>query len=135
MKYLNKIYYSFYKAETFIYQYGKKGGYSGGIMIQMLLYFEIGISTLLAGGLAPLFAHIFGYNKIIVFLFLLISLLLLLIYVGKRIWKEPSEEELRTYEKNGICFYGWLLAGLSMYICSFIFMLASFLIIVSHGEF
>jgi hypothetical protein len=136
MKYiLNRIYYSLYKAESFLYQYGKKGRYSGGAMIQMLLYFEIGISTLLASILTLPIVHIFGYNEIIVFMFLLISLLLLLLYVEKWIWQEPSEEELSTYEINGICLCGWFLVGLSMYICSFIFMLTSFLIVASNGVF
>ena len=136
MKYiLNRIYYSLYKVETFLYKYGKKGIYSGGIMIQVFLNFEIGISILIAGLLTFLFSHTFGCNIIIVFMVLLISLFIILKCVEKRIWKEPSAEELKIFEKDETCFFGWFLAGLSMYIFSFLFMLASILIIVSHGEF
>ena len=33
---LNKIYYSFYKCEEFFFPYGRKGGYSSVVMIEML---------------------------------------------------------------------------------------------------
>lgn len=65
-------------------------------MIQVFLNFEIGISILIAGLLTFLFSHTFGCNIIIVFMVLLISLFIILKCVEKRIWKEPSAEELNS---------------------------------------
>ena len=44
MRIFDKIYYSFYRIEEYLYPYSKKGGYSGGIMLEMFMQFEIGIA-------------------------------------------------------------------------------------------
>ena len=131
MKYiLNRIYYSFYKVENYLYPYGKKGGYSGGIMLNLITGFEIGLSLLIAGLLTHLLVRNLGYERLTVFLLLVITIYLLLICVEKRIWKEPSEEELKKYEDDRTSMLGWLFTGLLMLIFSFVFMIISILILI-----
>lgn len=48
MRIFDKIYYSFYRIEEYLYPYSKKGGYSGAIILEMFMQFEIGIALLLA---------------------------------------------------------------------------------------
>ena len=143
---LDKIYYSFYKVEKKLFPYGKKGGYSGAIMINMITNIEIGISLLLAGLTSLLFKN-YGIERLIVLMLSAISFYFVLAYLEKRIWKEPSEEELRKLSKDGINVIGWSVLGLFMSISSFLFSISinfefnlikklpDFLILLTHPFF
>ena len=131
MKYiLNKLYYSFYRIEELLYPYGKKGGYSSIIIINMLTGFEIGISSLLAGLSTFLLGYYYHVEVLTVFTLLVVGYFLLLAYFEKRIWKEPSEEELRKFDNDKTNVFGWFIFGVFMLICSFLFSLVSFLILI-----
>lgn len=128
---LDKIYYSFYKVEKKLFPYGKKGGYSGAIMINMITNIEIGISLLLAGLTSLLFKN-YGIERLIVLMLSAIGFYFVLAYLEKRIWKEPSEEELRKLSKDGINVIGWSVLGLFMSISSFLFSIACILILIFY---
>ena len=131
MKYiLNKLYYSFYRIEELLYPYGKKGGYSSIIIINMLTGFEIGISSLLAGLSTFLLGYYYHVEVLTVFTLLVVGYFLLLAYFEKRIWKEPSEEELRKFDNDKTNVFGWFIFGVFMLICSFLFSLVIFLILI-----
>lgn len=130
---LDKIYYSFYKVEKKLFPYGKKGGYSGAIMINMITNIEIGISLLLAGLTSLLFKN-YGIERLIVLMLSAIGFYFVLAYLEKRIWKEPSEEELRKLSKDGINVTGWFVLGLFMSISSFLFSIACILILIFYGD-
>ena len=131
MKYiLNKLYYSFYRIEELLYPYGKKGGYSSIIIINMFTGFEIGISSLLAGLSTFLLGYYYHVEVLTVFTLLVVGYFLLLAYFEKRIWKEPSEEELRKFDNDKTNVFGWFIFGVFMLICSFLFTLVSFLVLI-----
>lgn len=127
---LNKIYYSLYRIEKILFPYSKKGGYSSGFMINLFTGFEIGVSSLLAGLSTYLLGHCYNIEILTVFTLLVVGYFLLLAYFEKKIWKEPSEEELRMYDNDKTNVFGWFLIGLFMLICSFIFTIVSFLILI-----
>ena len=130
MRIFDKIFYSFYRIEEYLYPYSKKGGYSGGIMLEMFMQFEIGIALLLAALSAFLFCPNDGSTILTIFTVLVVCYFLLLMWLRKRIWKEPSEEELQKYKKDGTNVIGWFIFGLVLVIFSFLFMLASILLLI-----
>lgn len=130
---LDKIYYSFYKVEKKLFPNGMKGGYSGAIMINMITNIEIGISLLLAGLTSLLFKN-YGIERLIVLMLSAIGFYFVLAYLEKRIWKEPSEEELRKLSKDGINVIGWSVLGLFMSISSFLFSIACILNLIFYGD-
>lgn len=130
MNLLDKIYYSFFRVEESLYPYGKKGGYSGAIMLEMFMQFEIGIALLLAAFSTFLFCPNDGSTILTFFTVLVVCYFLLLMWLRKRIWKKPSEEELQKYKKDGTNVIGWFIFGLVLVIVSFLFMLASILLLI-----
>ena len=127
---LDKIYYSFYRVEKSLYPYGKKVGYIRNIMFVLIMQFEIGIALLFAGLSTFLFSPNDGSTILTIFTILVVCYYLLLMWLGERIWKEPSEEKLQKYKKDGTNVIGWFIFGLLLAICSFLFVLACILLLI-----
>ena len=89
---LNKIYYSFYKCEECFFPYGRKGGYSSVVMIEMLASYQFGIASAFSAVTS--------------------------LFTKKKVWKEPNEEIIALYKEKGIDAINWFLIGIIVWLLS-----------------
>lgn len=121
-EFLNKIYYSFYKFEEFFFPYGRKGGYSSVVMIEMMDSYLIGIASALSAVTSLLYLTFirrpFGYYFLIPILTAIIGFCILNYYTKKKVWKEPNEEIIARYKEKGIDVINWFLIGIFVWLLS-----------------
>ena len=119
---LNKIYYSFYKCEEFFFPYGRKGGYSSVVIIEMLASYQIGIASALSAVTSLLYLTFirrpFGYYFLIPILTAIIGFCILDYFTKKKVWKEPNEEIIALYKEKGVDVINWFIIGIFVWLLS-----------------
>jgi hypothetical protein len=118
-KILFKIYYVFSKMEMTFFPYGKKGGYSSGLMVEMLSSYLLGTASAFSGLFCLIFIRKpFDYFFIIPLVMTILVYCILNHFVDKKNWKEPNEEVLATFEERGIDVINWFIVGLIVWTLS-----------------
>ena len=121
-EFLNKIYYSFYKFEEFFFSYGRKGGYSSVVMIEMLASYQIGIASAFSAVTSLLYLTFirrpFDYFFLIPILTAIIGFCILDYFTKKKVWKEPNEEIIAHYKEKGIDAINWFIIGIFVWLLS-----------------
>ena len=119
------IYYSFCKVESAFYHYGNTTAFSSCAMLEMMVYLELGLSsiiTTLLSFLPPLRTlladNIYGYFSCFIVFFSLTYFLR-----RKYIWKNSYTKELKNQEKNEIQqnSYLWFIIGILVYLVILVF--------------
>ena len=119
------IYYSFCKVESAFYHYGNTTAFSSCTMLEMMVYLEFALSsiiTTLLSFLPPLRAllaeNIYGYFSCFIGLLILTHLL-----IRKYIWKNSYAKELKNQEKNEIQknSYLWFIIGILVFLVILVF--------------
>lgn len=119
------IYYSFCKVESAFYHYGNTTAFSSCAMLEMMVYLEFALSSIITTllsflpSLRPLLAdNIYGYFSCFIGLLILTHLL-----IRKYIWKDSYAKELKNQERNEIQHnsYLWFVIGILVYIVILVF--------------
>ena len=121
-EFLNKIYYSFCKCEECFFPYGRKGGYSSVVMIEMLASYQFGIASAFSAVTSLVYLTFirrpFGYYFLIPILTAIIGFCILNYYTKKKVWKEPNEEIIALYKEKGIDVINWFTIGIFVWLLS-----------------
>lgn len=118
--FFNKIYYAFSKTERWISLTKRKGDFSWGIILDVIIGFELGISCIIAS--IPTFLFIRNYFDYIVAIpFVVAGCTFYLIhkYVKKRRWESPDKSLWSQFDMN-VVIPKWLIIGFFTSICSFL---------------
>ena len=114
----NKIYYAYSKTERWINQTKRKGDFSWGIIIDVIVGFELGISFAIAS--IPTFLFVRNYfDYIVVIPFSIAGCVFFLIhgFVKKQEWECPDKSLWPQFDKT-IIIPEWIAIGVVTFICS-----------------
>ena len=118
--FFNKIYYAFSKTEKGINLTKRKGDFSWGILLDIFIGFELGISLIVAS--LPTFLFIrnyFDYIVAIPFAIAFCILYLLNRYVKKMNWEKPDKKLWQQFDEN-VVIPEWIAIGIITIICSYV---------------
>ena len=115
--FFNKIYYAFSKTERWISLTKRKGDFSWGIILDVIIGFELGISCIIAS--IPTFLFIRNYFDYIVAIPFVVegcTFYLIHKYVKKRRWESPDKSLWSQFDMN-VVIPKWLIIGFFTSIC------------------